>query len=485
MCLLCVAGCGDATPEADRPDAATETREDASVMDGDASARDAAASLDADRDGGEVDAGPTWPTDWPAFGGVSAGTAPIHADLAAPGYLEWTVDPRTVPPHMIDGRVPTEIARITDATIFGLPGTTTFLAAYAKVSPWNADGSRAVVFYDDDGPTRALLLDGRTFEYIRGPVPDLYPDGRWSNSRPNVWIGTRPEAHFFELDVSTGTQTTFKDFRPEYDRRTDSSLFGGEGNASNDDRIWAFHLRRATGEWEFVIWDSVADTVLGRIPTPRDFYGQPELDWWSISQNGEFFVTLTNRGQSWMSGSTRVPEGINVWSLSGELLRSNAEANGHLDLCLDSEGRDVIGFMSNKYESNDKIAQTWRLDGSDGTGSTDQMPNGYIGWAYHINCRATSRPGFMVLASSPARPPSDYNVFPLWNHLTVLRLDGSGVPAIVANTHHSEGGEAINEYYRAPFAPSNRDLTAMMFVADWDRGTSNPTQLYVVRAHRP
>ncbi len=418
---------------------------------------------------------------WPTFGGVSPGTKPVCATLPAPGYLSWVLDPRTTPPHITDGRIPTEVARVTDAAAFGLPSSATFRVQYSKVSPWNADGSLAVVFYQAGGPLRAALLDGKTFKFLR-LVDDLWPTGRWSLTRPNVWI--QPDGHqaprFDEVDVQTGQTKVFKDFTPDgFVDRADGNLFGAEGNQSNDDRIWAFNLKRTDGTWELVIWDSVQDKILGRIETPGEQGSGKVIDWWTVSQSGKFVVT-GNQG-AWSSGGTSVPEGNNVWSLDGKLLRTSAGSLGHQDVCLDAAGNDVLGFIGSKHKSNDKIAQTWRLDGS-GSGQTqDQMQDGYIGWTYHINCRNTSRPGYMVVASSLATPVSNYNGFPLWNHIFALKFDGSGQPGIVANAHHSKGGETVNAYNRAPFGPSNRDLTAVMFQAEWDGATGGPVHLYVAR----
>lgn len=61
---------------------------------------------------------------WPAFGGVTRYAAPSMPAFAPPSYLDFRVDPRTT--AFGDGRVVTEVARVSDGPAFGLPGRTVY-----------------------------------------------------------------------------------------------------------------------------------------------------------------------------------------------------------------------------------------------------------------------------------------------------------------------------------------------------------------------
>lgn len=408
-----------------------------------------------------ADAGPA--PDWPAFGGVSPGDDPIHVAFDEPGYLEFVTDPRTE--LFDDGRVLTQVARVSDNEAFGL-STNRLQHQYAKVSPWNSDNSLALFFAT--GPTRAVLVDGRTYAFMR-IVPNVFGGGRWSTRDPNIYYQKRAGAdlRLLAYDVLTDEVTTIHDFADEgYVEQSGAGLFGGEGNQSVDDRMWALSFRHGTRDrWEVVIWDNELGEVTGAIAVPESPEpGSSNLDYMAVSPLGTYIVIYAD--SAWTSDGASIPGGMNVFSTSGEYLRS-VNAGGHLDFCLDTDGEEVVAFIRSKYESNDKVFQTWRLDGSQGDDTTDQISDGIIGWTYHISCASTSRPGYAIVSDAPSATPGSYNGFPMWNHLWAVRLDGSGDVGVIGEIHHNNVVDNAS-YYRSSFGVANRDLSAVWFSTAWD-----------------
>lgn len=434
---------------------------------------------------------PAWPRLLPTSGaqslpawGLAPRAAPLLPAMAPPGYLDFAVDPRTT--VFGSSHVPTEVARISDEAAFGL-SRTRFGHAYAKVSPWNADGSLALVFATGAGQaTRAVLLDGKTFA-MRKIVPGIFAGGRWSNLDPSTFyeIGEGGTPRLDATNVETGVRRVVKDFAGQgYDAQARTSMFGGEGNQSESDRIWALQLHHPERGWELVIWDRVADAVRGRIALPSQADIGATVDDWSITPKGNFVTTYSSRTWTNADGAS-VPAGHNVWSLDGRYLRSvPGEPAGHLDLCLDASGNEVVAFIGSKHAPNGKTGQTWRIDGSAGDTTVDQFVDGTVGWNFHISCQSTARPGYMVVSTFPSPTPQSYDSFPMWNHVFAVRLDGSKRIAVIANAHHDVTSADGNLYDRSSFAVANRDLSAVWFTAAWDRADGT-VHSYVARPKRP
>ncbi len=421
-------------------------------------------------------------TRWPAFGGVAHFSSPRAPTFAAPSYLSFQVDPRTQ--LFSDGRILTEVSRVSDGNAFGTTNARQFSHQYAKVSPWNADNSAALLFAFGSSSS-AVLVDGKTFAFKR-TLPGVATGGRWSTVDPQLYyqIGAGWTPRLDATDTQTLARRIVKNFAPDgYVESARTSMFGGEGNQSTGDRYWALQMRHSTRGWELVTWDRQNDAVLGHVSLPSQAGIGSFVDYWSISPQGHYLITYTSTPWTW--NRMTIPRGPNVWSLDGTYLRSLPVRSGtHVDYCLDTEGNEVVAFIGSKYASSDKIGQTWRLDGSSGNGTTDQFDDGLIGWNFHISCASTSRPGYAVISDYPSTTPSVYNSFPLWNHIWAVRLDGSKQVAVIANAHHDATSSDVNVYNRSAFAVANRDLSAVWFTASWD-STTAPIHSFVARPALP
>jgi hypothetical protein len=422
--------------------------------------------------------------DWPVLQSIEIGSPPILATMSQPGYLEWHSDPRTAGPDWPAGAPSSAITRVTDGAAFGLPDENYFKLAYAKNPPWNADDSLVMVLRAGGAPsyTRGVVLDGRTFAWVRN-LDTAGSNGRWSNVNPNLYYMQHSQLPQLDVsDVTTDQRRVVKDFSGlGYSTSGGVGIFSGEGRQSNDDRYWPLQFGLADGRWDIVIYDLHADAVVGLIPLPEQA-GYNYVDYWGMSQTGRFVITQTHEVWTYRAGVT-VPVGLNVWSPSGEYLRSleTSGLTGHVDFGIDTDGYDVVVFIGSKYETNDKIGQTWRLDGSDGLDTRDQFKQ-MIGWSYHISTANTRRPGWALITSANHAVPENYDWAPMWNHTFAVKLDGSLMVAPVANLHHANTSATVNVYERESFGAPNREFTAVLWGGSWgDDDVARPIDSYVAR----
>ena len=193
---------------------------------------------------------------WPAFVAAETVKPSQQSPAKHPGYLQWQ-----------SGE--SQLTRVSDAEAFGVTADH-FAHPYAKVSPWNADNSLAMLFASKGQDTKAVLLDGRTLKF-RKLIPATWVGGRWSTVDPQIYyqitIGDSPK--LYATNVITDQRTIVFDFAPQgYVRQAHTSMFGGEGNQSLDDRIWVLQLEHKTRGWELVVWDKTC--LLYTSPSPRD-----------------------------------------------------------------------------------------------------------------------------------------------------------------------------------------------------------------------
>lgn len=433
---------------------------------------------------------------WPSSEAMTSASTPIFSPVARPTYLQSVVDPRTA-----SHATPTKVTRVSPSAGDGLwpgqggpydeaqYGNLNFGPVYSKQSPWSANGTY-IACWDSGRASGQHLLNGSTKAHIRR-MTGVSTQYRWFRSDDDkmAWLdwgsGGLMEPILRVYSVTSNASTVLKDFSG-LGYNAASTLFGGEGNQSDDDRYWPMALRHTSGQWRIVVWDRVADSVVST--TPLD--GQPgsasNVDWWGMSSSGEFLLTCT-MGGSWNSGGTSVPKGLGVWSRAGTLLRTKFNGDGrsvqnHCDIGTDSDGFDVVTYIGpqNSGTSNDKFICTWRLDGSDGMDTRLQGPE-ISKTLWHVSCQA---PGWAVIGSFPFLPAyPEYTSLaltsPAHNHIIAIKLDGSGDVYVIGNTRHTN--QPIVHYYaQSAFACPNRQMTAVAAHSGWDYGdTSTPYESHM------
>lgn len=423
---------------------------------------------------------------WPAF--VSATPGQIGTYFAQrtyepkPAYLQWLTETAQ------DGSVRSSIARVSDSAL--MPGVRTFGAFYSKKQVWNADDSKVLLWAPWASPRTSVALLNADLSFNRLLIGVSYSHF-WLNTHPDLVVTTLPENPVLRVhNVATDDSYVVADFASMGFVEMEFTLGGGEGNPSNDDRYWPIGLKDIQGNWQLVIWDQFDYRITGRIPIPWAPGTGSAIDWHGMSQSGEFYVTASIA--PWFNGQIMVPTGINVWSRSGDYLRTYYTAAGgtqnHVDLGVDADGRDVLVYLGAEHggAANDKFIATWRLDGSDGNQSRRQLDEGYLHGNFHISCRNLKRPGMCVFSTFAGEPGIEPQLatYPLNNRIFAVMLDGSGRIAPIANARHSTIGVDGTSYDMQAHATPNRNLSAVLFRSAWDYfATTAPwvTDAYVAR----
>ena len=262
-------------------------------------------------------------------------------DTARPGYLASIVDP-------VFG---TTVTRITDRSL----GGGSIVPAYSKVQPWNADGTRMLLYAPGGGH---VLLDGRTFEYL-GTVSlpfDELEEAWWHPENPDLVYGPSGNS-LVSFNVDTGETSVLRAF-PEYDGITTQS----EGNLSIDFSMGAF---MGAGPDEIFAYDIAGDVKHAAASAGAG-------DWVSISALGNFIV---------VNGS-----GTDVFDIEMNLLRSLDVAE-HADLAAGADGGDLYVTVNFDTAGGNGNAAIMRYDLATGAPLILLQPEAYTFSGTHISCR--------------------------------------------------------------------------------------------------
>src|SRR5664280_909495 len=162
--------------------------------------------------------------------------------LSRPGYLSPVTDPA----------FGTQVVRISDQSAFG--STDQYLRnSYAKMQPWNADGSRVLLSYTKTG----YVLDGHSYRLLNKVPLNTIGDAVWSNTDPDAIYRSEGNA-LVRVSASTGAVTSLHVFAGY----TSVVVGGGEGSTSNDDRYVALLATSPAGS-SALVYDLVSNTVVG------------------------------------------------------------------------------------------------------------------------------------------------------------------------------------------------------------------------------
>lgn len=367
----------------------------------------------------------------PPFAGLLADHAVRPApDIPAPALHQTIKDP-------VFG---TFITRITDPV--QLPGLSRIRHYYSKSDPFNADGTRAIMF-GSNGST--WLYDARSWKPIKQlRVGTSDPEIQWHPTDPNQFYfmgraGSSSDVRaMYRYDINSDARTLLRDF-DDYEVASGQN----EGNMDKAGRYYALVGRRNKEPVAAFVYDVINDKVSRRVPVARRMV----TDWISVSPSGRYVV---------MMGKDR----SRIYDIEMNPLRELPEGSfGHGDLCLTEDGRDVLVYDGADHQldhnRNINIADL----------ATGRVTIGVrIGWEStpHVSCRNLDLPGWALISTQgPDKryPNHDFEIF--W-----LKLDGSREVRRVAHHHSSrdDGG-----YFAEQHAVSNRDGSKIVFASNWQR----------------
>lgn len=354
-------------------------------------------------------------------------------NVSRPEYLSPIIDPT----------FGTKITRISDQTAFG--SSSQYLRhVYAKISPWNSDGSKIMLSYT----WPAILLNGSTYAFIRTFDNPSY--SVWSNTNPNYIYGVLGN-RFVRVDVSGTPQTTTLRTFTGYDS---ISLGESEGNLSNDDQFVALLSRSGTATY-LIVYNIATDTIVSTLDL-----GGRWPDWASMSQSGNFVVV------SWAPDGSSRYQGMEVFNRSLTFLRQIDPQSSHGDLGYNQAGQEVYVSMADGYYPGATVRSV-RLDGGGVTVVIDDTPGFRSG---HISCRNLERPGWCYFTSYTTTTS-----MPGYDEIFALKIDSSNTVERFGHMHRTN----TLGYDGQAHGTVNRDGSKVMFASDWNMGSSAPVYSYI------
>jgi glycosyltransferase involved in cell wall biosynthesis len=342
---------------------------------------------------------------------------------------------------LIDPVFGTTITRVTDPSQIG-GGVSRVRHYYAKADPFNADGSRAILFGSNGS---VWLYDTVAWKPIKElAITSGDPETQWHPSDPNLlyhldFSGNSPNVRaMFRYDIRGDRRTLLRDFT-EYETVRGKL----EGNMDREGRYYAMIGLRDKRLQAFVY-----DVANNRTSRRLDVTERMADDWISVSPSGKY-VVMMGRDRS------------RIYDIEMNHLRDLPEGSfGHGDLCLRSDGSEVLVFdgadLQLDHNRNINIAEL-------ATGKLSSLVR--IGWSStpHVSCRNLDLPGWALISTQgPDRryPNHDFEIF--W-----VNLDGSREVRRVAHHHSSrrDGG-----YFAEQHAVSNRTGRRILFASNWGDG---------------
>jgi hypothetical protein len=333
------------------------------------------------------------------------------------------------------------VMRIGDATTFGTTSNR-IRHNYSKDQTWNSDETLIKL-----AGYPAAILDAETYEFLYWSNIPSY--GRWSNVQPNIIFGTSGNS-FVSHDINTNQRTTLHTFS-----EFTSVDFGyGESNQSNNDRYVGLIGANGSTKTAFV-YDIENDEITGSYIIPSG-----DLDWFSVSQSGEYAVLC------WRTDGSGSNQGLKTFNINMQNERHIADTTPHGDLGYDAFGNEVfVGYGDQaQWDAGFSLFMT-RLDGG---GITNLFPyvNGLGIWGGHVSCRNLDRPGWAYVSEQccSSNPVAPREIF-------AIKLDDSGIIERFGK-HHSAPASYLHQTQVVP----NRNGTKVIFASNWsDSGIINQT----------
>jgi hypothetical protein len=360
--------------------------------------------------------------------------------------------PADVPmPHkgatFIEPNFHTTLVRITDKTD-GYSGAG-IQNEYARTDPENSDGT-LVILRGNDGEW--YLYDTANFQmkkHFTSLINSIEPEPHWDVSNPNIFY----YLYLTELrtyNIDTDASATVHDFKTEFPSSTYVTT-RVEGDASLNQRFWSFMI--LDSEYNLIsaiVFDKESNSIVGQ---KTDF--PDELDWISMDISGSHCVVGydTHIAQVFprdFSAVTDLPSG----------------ANGHMDLALTSDGKDVVVYQNTQ---TDWIAMA-DLD----TGTETPLVfipfeiNNDIGLHFSGNC--VEKPGWVLVSTYGAKyPPPNRNHSWMDTQLFMVELNQDPAVWRIAHTQCYTEEEYTGEdnYFAEAFATINKAGSRIYFGSNW------------------
>jgi hypothetical protein len=352
----------------------------------------------------------------------------------------------------------TTLVRITDQTD-GYSGAG-IENEYARIDPENSEGTY-VILRGNDGEW--YLYDTATFQmkkHLISLADGVEPEPRWDAANPSVFYylyQTELRTYNIETDVSA----IVHDFKAEFPSAAYITT-GSEGDASLDRRFWSLMIEDS--EYNLLsaaVFDLESNGIVGQKAVFPD-----ELDWISMDMSGGHCIV----GYDTHSAQVFSRDFNSVSDLS-------LGANGHMDLALTSDGKDVMVYQNTQ---TDWIAMA-DLDTGTETPLVE-IPfgvNSDIGLHFSGNC--AEKPGWVLVSTYGAEnPPPDESHSWMDTQLFMLELKQDPIVWRIAHTHAYTAEEYSGEknYFAEAFATINKAGSKIYFGSNWGNFAVDYTDTY-------
>ncbi len=324
---------------------------------------------------------------------------------------------------------------------------------YAKIQPWNADGTLYKI--------RALALyDATTLQEHRNlPGGQIYPV-YWSNVNSNLMYSFREDGKVKKYSVDTEVLET-TDTIVGYEI---IKLGPGEGNIDKNDHYVALIGKRGL-DMDVIVYD----LQLNQIAYTEVFTGAwgagtqvPDyVDWVSVSQSGDYVGIMWNHNITSISNPFNSHYGVELYNTTDmQYIRRIARYGNHGD----------FGYAAN---GDEVFVQFWGETGTINMYYLDRLERVVISShsdfnsSGHISCRNLSRPGYAYVSQ-------DYEDHS--GQIVAIKLEESGF--VEHFGHH------YNSYtYFAAIPVPDPNGQKVMFTSDFGNNT-DPDEIYVFESKK-
>lgn len=401
-------------------------------------------------------------------------TTPLHIE-----YMHTTSEhlPEYLTPYIGDvfGNKITQIS--SDTKFKQYPddsGDNNLTHPYSTVQAWNSDGTLLQLYGNGEN---TYILNGHTFDTIKGPVPSLKHWMNTNSSKTHDFIGTQyrvcdisatyPVHEVVWNTVDFSSTKIYKEIK----------LGGGEGYFDNDDKYCVLHAYRE-GQNDLDIIDVLLfdreklysnpkqDPIVGKIENVGEENinnGSSTLGWAKISPSGNYIV-INKQGSDVGIKTYRNNNGI--IDLNSEIELSNY--TGHSDIAVDADGKEVLfmeynhEYISYRLEDGFPYVYGKRL-------TNTGVPEGYHNGG-HVSGRNIHRPGWVYVSGNPVANLSDDNVYALQGEIFAIKLDYERDNKMIveryAKHYSKKTGEFEKDYKSQPKATPSRDGTKVLFTSN-------------------
>jgi len=333
---------------------------------------------------------------------------------------------------------------------------------YARADAENCNGSY-VILRANDG--ECYLYDTASFamkKHLDNLMLGEEPEPRWDAVDPKIFYyvyGTELRSYNVETDVSTVVHDFINEF-PSAAYITTKV----EGDASLDRRFWGFMVEDSEYNLlSLVVFDKTSNSIVGTKSTFPD-----TLNWVSMDMTGQHCIIgyETHASQVFsrdLSTVIDLPEG----------------ANGHMDLALTSEGKDVMVYQNN---ANDWIAMS-DLDSGVETKLMFIPFNVSTDIGMHISGNCAEKPGWALVSTygSKQAPPDQTHSW-MDTQLFMLQLQQNPTVWRIAHTQAYTSNEYSGDknYFAEAYATINKAGSRIYFGSNWGNFTTDYSDTYQV-----